>query len=145
MLVRSVRCKRSLPCNRSFKSKGEKTEMKRKTLFHPILIVSLGLVSVISSISPPAVMAQSPVNIALNTSQTGYPSPLESDPGWGGGSYPWDILDGLTAYTDTWAHGLAFTGGTGSWMGQSCGWRQATVNLAELKTFNQVRVWHHGD
>jgi len=85
------------------------------------------------------------INLALNTSRTGYPNPLESDPGWGGGSYPWDMLDGKTAYTDTWAHGLAFTGGKQSWMGQPCGWRQATLNFGALKTFSRILVWHHGE
>jgi hypothetical protein len=87
----------------------------------------------------------SETNIALNPGRTGYPHPLESDSGWGGGSSPWDMLDGKTAYTDTWAHGLAFTGGTGSWAGQSCGWRQATVNFGTPQTFNRVLVWHHGE
>lgn len=32
-------------------------------------------------------------NIAYNPTQTGYPSPLGSDPGWGGGSYPWHLVD----------------------------------------------------
>jgi hypothetical protein len=86
-----------------------------------------------------------PINLALNTSGTGFPSPLESDPGWGGGSYPWEMLDGNTFYTDTWAHGLAFTGGTDNWAGQPCGWRQATVNFGAPQTFNRVLVWHHGD
>ena len=88
---------------------------------------------------------ESPINIALNPSGVGYPNSLESDSGWGGGSYPWDMLDGHTFYTDTWAHGLAFTGGTGNWMGQACGWRQATINFGALKTFNRILVWHHGD
>lgn len=34
----------------------------------------------------------------------------ESDTGWGGGVYPWDMVDGLNLYPD-WQHGLAFTGG----------------------------------
>ena len=38
-----------------------------------------------------------PTNIALGA------DPLESDPGWGGGSYPLDIVDGRTFYTDTGA------------------------------------------
>jgi uncharacterized repeat protein (TIGR01451 family) len=80
----------------------------------------------------------SSVNIALGA------NPLESNAGWGGGSYPWDITDGKTAYNDTWAHGLAFTGGIHSYMGQTCGYRQATVNLGSLKQFSRVLVWHHG-
>ncbi len=85
------------------------------------------------------------VNIAVNLARTGQPDPLESDRGWGGGSYPWDMLDDKTAYTDTWAHGLAFTGGIQSWMGEACGWRQATVRFDGPKTFDRVLVWHHGD
>ena len=84
-----------------------------------------------------------PTDIALNPSGSGYPSPLESDQGWGGGSYPWDILDGKTSYTDTWAHGLAFTGGTGGWAGQPCGRRQATVDFGTPKTFNRLLAFHH--
>ncbi len=119
--------------------------MKRVTFFNPLLVLSLTLTAVVSSLGAPAVLAQGPVNLALNTSRTGYPNPVESDSGWGGGSYPWDMLDGLTAYTDTWAHGLAFTGGTGNWAGQPCGRRQATVNFGAPQTFNRVLVWHHGD
>jgi hypothetical protein len=89
------------------------------------------------------------VDLALNTSATGYPTPLESDQGWGGGSYPWQIVDGLHSY-DGWAHGLAFTGGhTGGW--NSGGWiqpagpRQATIDFGQDETFNEVIIWHHGD
>ncbi len=84
------------------------------------------------------------VNIAYNPTQSGYPHPLESDTGWGGGSYPWEMLDGHTYYTDTWAHGLAFTGGYPGWI-EPCGWRQATIDFGSMKTFNKVRVYHHGD
>ena len=84
------------------------------------------------------------VNIAYNPTQTGYPHPLESDPGWGGGSYPWEILDGQTYYTDTWAHGLAFTGGVSGWV-EPCGQRQATVDFGAMQRFSKVRVYHHGD
>lgn len=86
-------------------------------------------------------------NLALNTSGSGYPSPLESDRGWGGGSYPWQIMDGLGSYPD-WPHGLAFTGGHngsgGSWI-EPAGPRQATINFGSVKTFNRVVLWHHGD
>jgi hypothetical protein len=87
------------------------------------------------------------VNLALNPQGSGYPSPLESDRGWGGGSYPWQITDGLRSYPD-WPHGLAFTGGHngsgGSWV-EPAGPRQATINFGEAKTFNKVILWHHGD
>ncbi|MGD0014148.1 MAG: hypothetical protein ABSD56_06955 [Bryobacteraceae bacterium] len=83
-----------------------------------------------------AVPAQaSPVDLALNTSASGYPSPLQSDPGWGGGSYPWEIVDGLMSYSN-WAHGLAFTYGSGV--------RQATIDFGQPTTFNEVIIWHHG-
>jgi len=82
-------------------------------------------------------------NIALNESRTGYPSINESDPGWGGGNYPWDLLDGIVVY-EGWQHGLAFRrdnyGGGGP-----CGWRQATIDFGETVTFNKVRVWHYRD
>lgn len=80
-----------------------------------------------------------PVNLALGADTTG------SSRGWGGGSYPWDMVDGLTKYYDTWAHGLAFTGGTSSWAGEGCGSRQAVVNFSQMRTFDRVLVWHHGD
>lgn len=34
-------------------------------------------------------------DLALNSAGTGFPSPLESDPGWGGGSFPWEMVDGF--------------------------------------------------
>ena len=87
-------------------------------------------------------------DLALNATMTGYPSPLESDHGWGGGAHPWEIVDGLREYNH-WAHGLAFTGGhTGGW--NSGGWiepagpRQATIDFGQLETFNKVVIWHHG-
>lgn len=81
------------------------------------------------------------VNIARNPSGTGFPSPLESDPGWAGGSYPWEIVDGLQTYSD-WPHGLAFTGGL--WGPGQAGPRQATISLGSLQTFYKVIIWHHG-
>jgi len=78
-----------------------------------------------------------PGDLALNASVS------ESDNGWGGGSNKGEIVDGLRTYNE-WYHGLAFTGGTGNWAGESCGWRQVTVNFGTPKTFNRVVVWHHG-
>jgi hypothetical protein len=75
---------------------------------------------------------------------------LQSDRGWGGGSYPWQIVDGLRAYSDTWAHGLAFTGGhtggssSGGWL-EPAGLRQATIDFGRVHTFEKVMIWHHGD
>ncbi|MDQ4068702.1 MAG: hypothetical protein M3203_04380 [Actinomycetota bacterium] len=90
-----------------------------------------------------------PTNLALNPARSGFPSPLESDPGWGGGSSPWDIVDGLHTYP-SWEHGLAFTGGhthgvgSGGWV-QPCGERQATVNFNSATEFAKVVLWHHPD
>lgn len=94
--------------------------------------------------APPEVSP--PEDIALNLTGSGFPHPLESDKGWGGGSYPWEIVDSkrLCPTEGGWACGLAFTGGSASWGGETCGWRQATINLGEPKAFNRVVVWHHG-
>jgi hypothetical protein len=87
-------------------------------------------------------------NLALNVAQTGYPSPLLSDHGWGGGANQWQILDGTRSYPN-WANGLAFTGGhtgdinSGGWV-EPCGPRQVTVNFGASKTFNKATIWHHG-
>lgn len=84
------------------------------------------------------------INLAQNPLLTGFPNPDESDNGWGGGSNKWDMLDGLTGYADTWAHGLAFTGGISGYAGP-CGEKQATVNLGAMHSINKVDVYHHGD
>lgn len=84
-------------------------------------------------------MGNAQTNIALHQ------DPTESDRGWGGGSYPWDIVDGTRVYGDTWAHGLAFCGGAHGYCGQACGMRQATINFGTMQRFNHVLVWHHGD
>jgi hypothetical protein len=105
---------------------------KRKML----LVVSILLVMLVGLSVGTAVQAQSE-NIALGA------DPTESDPGWGGGIYPWDMVDGLTYYPEWW-HGLAFTGGWGSWNNEPCGWRQATINWGSMQPFNRVMIWHHG-
>jgi Protein of unknown function (DUF3238) len=74
-------------------------------------------------------------NLALNPSRGGYPSPLLSDPGWGGGWDTWDIVDGQTYYP-WWAEGLALNYG---------GHRQVTIDFGTPQTFNQVVAWHHLD
>jgi hypothetical protein len=84
-------------------------------------------------------------NIALNPDQTGYPHPLESDHGWGGGQNKWDIVDGLYTYPGEWARGLAFTGGSQSWGGEPAGLRQATIDFGTLQEFSRVILWHHGN
>jgi len=83
------------------------------------------------------------VDLAENASRTGFPHPMESDNGWGGGSDKWDIVDGNRSYSN-WANGLAFTGGTQPYVAP-CGWRQATINFGQLVNFNHIIVWHHGD
>jgi hypothetical protein len=85
-----------------------------------------------------------PENLAYNRQQTGFPSPLESDRGWGGGSSKWQLVDGQRTYPNEWARGLAFTGGPQKWAGESCGWRQATISFGKLTTFDRVVLWHHG-
>lgn len=80
---------------------------------------------------------------SYNPARSGYPHPLESDDGWGGGAKPWDIVDGRRTYPDEWARGLAFTGGSPEYI-EECGWRQVTINFAVPTTFNKVVVWHHG-
>lgn len=82
-------------------------------------------------------------DLARNGTKEGFPNPLESDPGWGGGNDPWEIIDGIRNYPE-WAHGLAFTGGSEGYGGESCGWRKAIVNFGQPVTFNRVVVWHHG-
>lgn len=87
-------------------------------------------------------------NLALNPARSGYPHPLESDRGWGGGTDQWDIVDGLQTYPE-WANGLAFTGGhTGDWSSggwvEPAGWRQATIDFGALTQFDKVVIWHHG-
>ncbi len=90
-------------------------------------------------------------NLAVNTSGSGFPSPLASDRGWGGGSYVWEIVDGSRHYPQ-WYHGLAFTGGhTDSLNPDSPGYiepagvRQATIDFGQTKRFHKVVIWHHGD
>ena len=92
--------------------------------------------------APPSIA--SPINLALNPSQIGLPSPLESDPGWGGGSYPWEIVDGFLTYPE-WYHGLALAwNGTFS-PGNTTSWdSQVTIALAGPAWFDEVVLWHHG-
>ena len=114
--------------------------MTRKTSFY--LLISVFAFLILLSCSAP-VLAQDgtppPVNVALGA------NPLQSDPGWGGGARPWDITDGIAFYRDTWAHGLAFTGGDDNWAGKPCGYRQATLDFGTARQFNRVLVWHYGD
>jgi hypothetical protein len=81
----------------------------------------------------------------VNLAGTGYPSPLLSNTGWGGGQQPFEIEDTHTSYMDTWAHGLAFTGGALGYGGEVCGMRQATIDFGDGNPvrFNRVLAWHH--
>lgn len=74
-------------------------------------------------------------NIAVNQSRSGFPHPLESDAGWGGGNDVWDVIDGQVYY-DWWANGLALLPG---------GTRQITIDLETVKRFEKVVIWHHRD
>jgi hypothetical protein len=87
-------------------------------------------------------------NLAANGTGAGYPDPTESDRGWGGGSYPWDLVDGLRAY-DTWARGLAFTGGHQDASGggpylEPAGVRHAVIDFGAARTFDKIVLWWHG-
>ena len=88
-------------------------------------------------------------NLALNPDRAGFPTPLQSDHGWGGGSDVWEVVDGRVAY-DSWAHGLAFTGGHngpsgGEPWGAPAGPRQATIDFGRALRFDRLVVWNHGD
>ena len=102
-------------------------------------ILGLANVSALADTDPPSETSP-PENIASNPARIGFPHPLESDNGWGGGSDKWDIVDGVRK-EPAWDNGLAFTGGMLPYIAP-CGWRQATINFGELKTFNRVIVWH---
>jgi hypothetical protein len=83
-----------------------------------------------------------PTDLAVNPTRRGYPHPLESDSGWGGGRDRWDIIDGHRWYPGVWNNGLAFTGGLKPWI-EPCGWRQATIDFGRPVAFDSVVVWHN--
>jgi hypothetical protein len=87
-------------------------------------------------------------DLALNPSGAGYPDPTQSDPGWGGGSFPWDLVDGKESY-DTWARGLAFTGGHQTAAGgppylEPAGIRHAIIDFGATRSFDKIVLWWHG-
>jgi hypothetical protein len=84
----------------------------------------------------PAASHASPINLALGASTAG------TSPGWGGGNTPSNLVDGISQYSDTWAHGVAFCGGYYVCAG---GDRYAQINFLSAQTFDKVVVWHHGD
>jgi hypothetical protein len=93
-------------------------------------------------------VSPAPINLALNASCAGTPSPLESDSGWGGGSNKCDIVDGQHSY-DTWARGLAFTGGHQTSAGgppwvEPAGVRHAVIDFGAPTTFGKIILWWHG-
>jgi PKD repeat protein len=118
----------------------EENKMRWKRGFLFLVTCTFLLVSISQAVSA-TTDESSQTNIALNPSRSGYPSPLESDQGWGGGSYPWDLVDGLRDYPGEWMHGLAFTGG--NWYPPLAGVKQATINFGGDHTFNKVIIWHH--
>jgi hypothetical protein len=75
------------------------------------------------------------------------PHPFGSDPGWGGGAKPWQLVDGFRGCNSAlgWDCGLAFTGGDSNWGGKPCGVRQATIDLGPSRQISAVRITHHGD
>jgi len=83
-------------------------------------------------------------DLARNDGTFKYPSPMESDKGWGGAIFPWHLVDGIRERGNYWAYGLAFTGGKENYE-DSCGWRQATIDFGEPRAFNRVVIWHAGD
>jgi hypothetical protein len=89
-----------------------------------------------------------PGDLACNPTRRGFPSPLESDRGWGGGQDKWAIVDGRRSY-GSWANGLAFTGGHANAKGGSpyvepAGVRHAIIDFGSPKRFDRVVVWQHG-
>lgn len=115
--------------------------MRWKKVFLFLVTCTVLLVSMSQAVSATTDESSLQTNIALNPGRSGYPSPLESDQGWGGGSYPWDLVDGLRDYPGEWMHGLAFTGG--SWYPPLAGVKQATIAFGGEHTFNKVIIWHH--
>jgi hypothetical protein len=76
------------------------------------------------------------------------PHPFFSDPGWGGGAQPAEIVDGYRSCDGSlgWNCGLAFTGGDSNWGGQACGVRQATIDFYPYsRQISAVKITHHGD
>jgi hypothetical protein len=79
-------------------------------------------------------------NLAYNNGYSLYPNPLESDKGWGGASFKWQIIDGIRTKKNYWNYGLAFTGGKSEYI-DTCGWRQATINFGMPVKYNRVVIW----
>lgn len=74
-------------------------------------------------------------NVAVNTTASGFPSPLDSDPGVAGSDDAWDVLDSALHYADP-TRGLAFDRG---------GTHQVTVDFGRLVTLDELTVWQPPD
>jgi len=96
------------------------------------MAMAVGLCGVAVATEPPSIYGPAD-NLARNITGDGYPSPLESDPGWGGGAQPWDIVDGQRCYPGEWAFGLAYMKG----------WNQVTIDFGAPVTFIGVTSWWH--
>jgi hypothetical protein len=79
-------------------------------------------------------------DLAYNNGYSLYPSPLESDKGWGGAPFKWHLVDGIRTKSNYWNMGLAFTGGVLEYI-DTCGWRQATINFGKPVMYNRVVIW----
>jgi hypothetical protein len=79
-------------------------------------------------------------NLAYNDGGSIFPSPLESEKGWGGPPFKWQLVDGIRTKTNYWQYGLAFTGGLYEYI-DTCGWRQATIDFGKPVSFNRVVIW----
>jgi len=122
--------------------------MKINTLFVLCAVIIFTLFASMGHSAEPLINYKKAVNIARNPSCTGYPSVAESSNGWGSGLNKCSIIDGKREY-DSWANGLAFTGGHSSAAGgapyvEPAGPRYVVVNFGTAKTFNSLVVWHHG-
>jgi hypothetical protein len=81
-----------------------------------------------------------PGDLAFNDGRYKYPTPEESDEGWGGGRWCWQIVDGLRTSAVGWIYGLAFTGGGNNYE-DTCGWRQATIDFGKDISFNRTLIF----
>ena len=72
-----------------------------------------------------------------------YNQPASADPGWGCCPNPQQLVDGFIQ-DEAWYYGFAWTGGNAGWAGGLPGWKQATIDLGSLSTFNRAAVWFHG-
>jgi hypothetical protein len=81
-------------------------------------------------------------NLAYNSGDFKFPTPVESDQGWGGGSWKWHIIDGLRVKNGNsgWMYGLAFTGGNNDYI-DTCGWRQMTIDFGKITSINRSIVF----